>query len=86
MQAVVVQCIPAASPANMDSYSDLILSEEPRKMKSRPSVSQESSSKEYEMKDMAYIQYLPLYKAVDIGDLEATLKFLKEHPDGLTDC
>ncbi|KAJ6419264.1 hypothetical protein OIU84_029388 [Salix udensis] len=68
----------------MDSYSDLILSEEPRKMKSRPSVSQESSSKEYEMKDMAYIQYLPLYKAVDIGDLEATLKFLEEHPDGLT--
>ena len=37
-----------------------------------------------EIKDPAYIQYLPLYKAVDNGDLEATLKFLEEHPDGLT--
>ncbi|KAH8502587.1 hypothetical protein H0E87_014043 [Populus deltoides] len=68
----------------MDSYSDFTLSRVPRKMKSRPPVSHESSSKEYEMKDTAYIQYLPLYKAVDIGDLEATMKFLKEHPDGLT--
>ncbi|XP_011022998.1 PREDICTED: ankyrin repeat-containing protein At3g12360-like isoform X1 [Populus euphratica] len=68
----------------MDSYSDFTLSKVPRKMKSRPPVSHESSSKEYEMKDTAYIQYLPLYKAVDIGDLEATMKFLKEHPDGLT--
>ena len=37
-----------------------------------------------EMKDTAYMQYLSLYKAVDVGDLEATKKFLKEHPDGLT--
>jgi ankyrin repeat protein len=37
-----------------------------------------------EIKDTAYIQYLPLYKAVDKGDLEATMEFLIEHPDGLT--
>ncbi|KAJ6413765.1 hypothetical protein OIU84_006551 [Salix udensis] len=36
----------------------------------------------HEIKD--YIQYLPLYKAVDNGDREATMKFLEEHPDGLT--
>ncbi|KAJ6917210.1 hypothetical protein NC652_019552 [Populus alba x Populus x berolinensis] len=68
----------------MDSYSDFTSSKAPRKMKSRSPVSHESSSKEYEMKDTAYMQYLPLYKAVDVGDLEATKKFLKEHPDGLT--
>ncbi|KAJ6413764.1 hypothetical protein OIU84_006550 [Salix udensis] len=48
------------------------------------SVSKESSSKEYEIKDTEYIQYLPLYKAVDNGDVEATMKFMEEHPDGLT--
>ncbi|KAJ6918551.1 hypothetical protein NC651_012718 [Populus alba x Populus x berolinensis] len=40
-----------------------------------------SSSGEH---DTAYIQYLPLYRAVDNGDLEATMEFLIEHPDGLT--
>ncbi|KAL3584289.1 hypothetical protein D5086_015350 [Populus alba] len=68
----------------MDSYSDFTSSKAPRKMKSRSPVQHESSSKEYEMKDTAYMQYLSLYKAVDVGDLEATKKFLKEHPDGLT--
>ncbi|KAL9393370.1 hypothetical protein Peur_012655 [Populus x canadensis] len=66
----------------MDPYSDLALSKSPRKLKSRaPSESKESSSMEY---DMEYIQYLPLYKAVDKGDLDATMMFLEEHPDGLT--
>ncbi|KAG6773406.1 hypothetical protein POTOM_020684 [Populus tomentosa] len=66
----------------MDPYSDLALSRPPRKLKSRASsVSKESSSGEH---DTAYIQYLPLYRAVDNGDLEATMEFLIEHPDGLT--
>uniref|UniRef100_A0A6N2LA27 PGG domain-containing protein n=1 Tax=Salix viminalis TaxID=40686 RepID=A0A6N2LA27_SALVM len=66
----------------MDSHGDLTVSKPPRKLRSRTSVSKESSSREYEIKD--YIQYLPLYKAVDNGDREATMKFLEEHPDGLT--
>ncbi|KAJ6305650.1 hypothetical protein OIU78_021071 [Salix suchowensis] len=68
----------------MDPHGDLTVSKPPRKLRSRGSVSKESSSKEYEIKDTEYIQYLPLYKAVDNGDLEATMKFLEEHPDGLT--
>lgn len=31
----------------------------------------------------ASTRYLPLYKAVDGGDLEATKKFLDQHPDAL---
>ncbi|MBA0828413.1 hypothetical protein Goarm_013090, partial [Gossypium armourianum] len=43
-----------------------------------------SSSNPYEddPKD-ASTRYLPLYKAVDGGDLEATKKFLDQHPDAL---
>ncbi|XP_017970847.1 PREDICTED: ankyrin repeat-containing protein At3g12360 [Theobroma cacao] len=36
-----------------------------------------------DLKD-AYIRYLPLYKAVDSGDLEATKKFLDQHPSALS--
>ncbi|KAK6259076.1 hypothetical protein SCA6_013550 [Theobroma cacao] len=45
-----------------------------------------STSKVDEKKDLkdAYIRYLPLYKAVDSGDLEATKKFLDQHPSALT--
>ncbi|KAB5556387.1 hypothetical protein DKX38_007296 [Salix brachista] len=68
----------------MDPHGDLTVSKPPRKLRSRASVSKESSSREYEIKDTEYIQYLPLYKAVDNGDLEATMKFLEEYPDGLT--
>ncbi|XVF17035.1 hypothetical protein REPUB_Repub10bG0082000 [Reevesia pubescens] len=32
----------------------------------------------------AFIRYLPLYKAVDSGDLDATKKFLDQHPDALS--
>ncbi|CAK7355022.1 unnamed protein product [Dovyalis caffra] len=74
----------AASPTDMDPHSDLTSSRAPSRLASRPSVSHVSSRKEYEMIDMGYIQYLPLYRAVDNGDLDATMKFLEEQPDRLT--
>ncbi|KAF9681750.1 hypothetical protein SADUNF_Sadunf05G0035300 [Salix dunnii] len=74
--------LPPTCSTDMDPQGDLTGSKPLSKLKSRrPSVSKESSSQDY---DTAYIQYLPLYKAVDNGDLEATMKFLEEHPDGLT--
>lgn len=35
------------------------------------------------MKDTEYIQYLPLYRAIDSGDLEGTKDFLEDHPEAL---
>ncbi|XP_021899839.1 protein ACCELERATED CELL DEATH 6 [Carica papaya] len=49
-----------------------------------PSGSQGSSSKNQETKGAEYLQYLPLYKAVDNGDLEATKHFIDLHPNALT--
>ncbi|XP_022740675.1 uncharacterized protein LOC111292517 [Durio zibethinus] len=40
------------------------------------------SDEDKDSKD-ASVRYLPLYKAVDSGDLEATKKFLDQHPDAL---
>ncbi|XP_065873081.1 uncharacterized protein [Euphorbia lathyris] len=71
----------------MQPYSDLASSNvnnpHPRWGKALPSASRQESLTTY-YQDTEYVQNLPLYKAVDNGDLEATIQFLEDHPNALT--
>ncbi|WRX09432.1 protein of unknown function DUF3447 - like 4 [Theobroma cacao] len=57
-----------------------------RPTEATPGAPKRSTSNVDENEDLkdAYIRYLPLYKAVDSGDLEATKKFLDQHPSALS--
>ncbi|WCJ31599.1 Ankyrin repeat family protein [Euphorbia peplus] len=71
----------------MQPYSDLASSNvnnpQPRWGKAmQPSASRQESLTYHQ--DAEYVQNLPLYKAVDNGDLEGTIKFLEDHPNALT--
>ncbi|XP_007048307.2 PREDICTED: uncharacterized protein LOC18611803 isoform X1 [Theobroma cacao] len=57
-----------------------------RPTEATPGAPKRSTSNVDENEDLkdAYIRYLPLYKAVDSGDLEATKKILDQHPSALS--